>query len=300
MTFPSLNNMMTKNATGKCLNAMRYEQKFIARPDGTKLRICVYSPLEPKENVPGVLWMHGGGYAMGIPEHEEWAVKRFVDASGCMVVCPDYCLSARAPYPAALEDCYAALLWLKAHGGAYGMRNDQIMVGGGSAGGGLAAAVTLLARDKDEVSIAYHMPLYPMIDDRMDTASAAGSNAPFWNAKTSRIGWKMYLGHLFGTPEVPIHAAPARAEDLRGMPPACTLVGSLDPFRDETIAYVKKLRAAGVPVTFRLFEGCFHGFDLFCPETEIAKEATAFVTENFRHAAANYFAEQKAQHGPPA
>jgi acetyl esterase/lipase len=277
---------------GKCRSELKYEQIFIPRPDGSKLRLCIYSPLSPKINVPGLLWIHGGGYGLGTPEQDEAFIKRFVDASGCVVISPDYTLSIDKPYPAALDDCYAALLWLKENGGKYGARDDQLFVGGDSAGGGLAAAVSLYARDKGEVAIAFQMPLYPMIDDRMDTESATDNNAPLWNSKSNRIGWTLYLGDLFGKDDVPAYAAPARADDFSRLPPTCTYVGSVEPFRDETVAYIKKLRSNGVPVSFKIFEGCFHGFDLVCPKSNAAREAVGFLMDGFRYAAKNYYAGQ--------
>lgn len=277
---------------GKCRGGLRYAQQFIPRADGSLLRVCVYSPLSPKADVPGLLWLHSGGYATGVPEQDESCIGRFIDASGCVAVAPDYRLSLDAPYPAALEDCYAALLWLKGHGGAYGMRPDQIMVGGQSAGGGLAAALCLYARDKGEVALAFQMPLYPMLDDRMGTPSATDNDAPLWGSKSSYTGWKLYLGELFGACDVPAYAAPARAKDFCSLPPACTFVGGVEPFRDETAAYVERLRACGVPVRFKLFEGCFHGFDVVCPKSGIAREAIAFLMDSFRYAAEHYFAEQ--------
>jgi acetyl esterase/lipase len=277
---------------GKCRSELQYEQIFIPRPNGSKLRLCIYLPLSPKINVPGLLWIHGGGYGLGTPEQDEAFIKRFVDASHCLVVSPDYTLSIDKPYPAALDDCYAALLWLKENGGKYGVRNNQLFVGGDSAGGGLAAAVSLYARDKGEVAIAFQMPLYPMIDDRMNTESATDNNAPLWNSKSNRIGWALYLGDLFGKCDVPTYAAPARADDFSRLPPTCTYVGSIEPFRDETVAYIEKLRSNGIPVSFKIFEGCFHGFDLVCPKSNAAREAVEFLMEGFCYAVKNYYAGQ--------
>lgn len=132
---------------GKCRSKLRYEQVFIPCSDGSELRLCVYMPLSPKADVPGLLWIHGG-YGQGAPEQDEAFIKRFVEASGTVIVSPDYRLSIDAPFPAALEDCYAALLWLKDNGSKYGMRDDQMMVGGDSAGGGLTAAVVCTCMTK--------------------------------------------------------------------------------------------------------------------------------------------------------
>ena len=268
-----------------------FEEKYIIREDGTKLRICIYSPKKKQENVPGVLWIHGGGYAIGIPEQDFSFIQSFVLASGCVVVAPDYTNSTDAPYPAALNDCYVALLWLRDNGADYGMRSDRIFVGGDSAGGGLCAATTLLARDRGDVNIAFQMPLYPMLDDGMITASSQNNDAPIWNTKSNELGWELYLGEDYKTDNVSKYASPARETDYSNLPPTLTYVGDIEPFTDETIKYVENLKNAGVEVNFRIFEGCFHGFDLFS-FTAPAKEARKFLTDGFMYAVENYTKEQ--------
>jgi acetyl esterase/lipase len=279
---------LTTKMRGRHSGDLRYEQVYIPRADGTELRVCVYSALAPKENVPGLLWLHGGGYAVGAPEQDEKAyIKRFIDASGCVVVAPDYTKSVVAPYPAALDDAYAALLWLRDNGARYGARNDQIFVGGNSAGGGLAAAVSLYARDKGEAPIAFQMPLFPMLDDR-PTPSNTGNKAPLWSSESNDAAWKMYLGQMYRTEKVPIYAAPARASDYSGLPPACTFVGSVEAFHDETVAYMENLKASGVPTHFRVFDGGFHNFDMVCAKSSIAREAQNFLMDTFMYAVRNY------------
>lgn len=289
--FKLANFFMDNFICGINLADVNFEEKYIEREDGTSLRICVYSPKEKKENVPGLLWIHGGGYGLGAPEQDFSFVESFVKESGCVVVAPDYTNSPVAPYPAALNDCYSALCWLKENGEAYGMRSDQIFVGGNSAGGGLCAAVSLMARDKGEINIAFQMPLYPMIDDRMITPSSQNNDAPIWNTKSNELGWKLYLGDAYGTDSVSKYAAPARETDYSGLPPTLTYVGDIEPFTDETLQYVENLKKAGVEVQFRLFEGCFHGFDLLSFTTP-AKEARQFLSEGFMYAVENYTAEQ--------
>lgn len=267
------------------------EEVYIDRADGSRLRLCVYTPENRKENVPGLLWIHGGGYGLGAPEQDFLFIEDFIEASGCVIVAPDYMNSPDAPYPAAFDDCYSALLWLKDNGKAYGMRDDQIFVGGNSAGGGLCAAVTLKARDTGDVNIAFQMPLYPMIDDRMITESSQNNDAPIWNSKSNEIAWELYLGELFGTADVPKYAAPARETDYTGLPPTLTYVGTVEPFTDETVIYTENLKNAGVEVMFKTFDGCFHGFDLFS-FTSPAKEAKQFLMDGFKYAVENYTAKQ--------
>ncbi len=290
-------NKWSGKITGKIKDdTIQFTEQWIHRKDGSKIRVCIFRPLKPKENVPGVLWLHGGGYAIGAPELGAMMSKRFIEVSDCVVVAPDYRLSVQTPYPAALEDSYEALLWMKSHAKELGIRDNQLMVGGDSAGGGLTAALTLYARDQGEVAIAFQMPLYPMIDDRMTSESAKDNNAPLWNSKSNYNGWKLYLGSLFGTPNVPYYAAPARAEDFSNLPPTVTFVGELEPFRDETIQYVENLKKAGVPVEFEIYKGCFHAFDQICPKAAISKKAASFVENSFKFAVDHYFAEQIIRH----
>ena len=296
------------------------EQVWIDRPDGSKLRVCVYTGRKTTSSCVGLLWMHGGGYGLGLPEQDIRFVENFIAAADCVVVAPDYrkSVSVRpfsrseipdplsgkdehrerkrptsgAPYPAALEDCYQALLWMRDSCDRYNIRSNQLFVGGDSAGGGLAAAVSLYARDRGEVSIAFQMPLYPMIDDRMITESSQDNDAPVWNSKSNLLSWKLYLGELYGSDSVPIYAAPARAEDLSDLPPTLTFVGGIEPFRDETIEFVRKLRASGVRVAFRLYKGCYHAFDIMCPNSKVGKAATGFLLKGFRYAVKNFTREQ--------
>lgn len=272
------------------LKDMRFEPVNITC-GGRTLRLCIYRPLTQAKDTPGLLWIHGGGYALGFPEQDEVFIRRFISAVPCTVVAPDYRLSAEAPYPAALDDCYAALLWLRDHAEEYGIRSDHLMIGGDSAGGGLTAALAIRARDAGEVSVAYQMPLYPMLDDRMNTASS-GSNAPVWTGRSNRSAWELYLGELFGREDVPCYAAPARLSDYSGLPPAFTFTGSIEPFRDETVHYMEALRGAGIPAEYRIFDGCYHAFDIMCPRSAPAREATALLLDNFRFAAENYHAPQ--------
>jgi acetyl esterase/lipase len=285
--------VMDKLFAGRNIKGLNCSEEYITcKSDGSKLRIRIYKPLIPKENVPGVLWIHGGGYAIGSPEQSGETYKRLINESNCVIVAPDYRLSIEAPYPAALEDCYEALLWMKDNAKQLGIRDNQLMVGGESAGGGLTAALTLYSRDKREVNIAYQMPLYPMIDDRMTSESAKDNNAPVWNSDSNRWAWKLYLGKLYEK-EVPAYAAAARAADYRNLPPTFTFVGDLEPFRDETIEYVENLRKAGVAVDFELYKGCYHAFDIMCPKSEVGKRAISFFMNSFKYAVEHYFAEQK-------
>ena len=291
-----LSNRALSLGKGRRARGMRCGEVFIPRPSGSAargpLRLRVYRPLEEGAARPGILWLHGGGYALGIPEQDEGFIRGFVHGRGCAVVAPDYCLSLRAPYPAALEDAYLALEWLRDNATALNVRPDQLMAGGDSSGGGLCAALAVHARDRGGPVLAFQMPLYPMLDDRMATPSARDNDAPVWNTRSNRNAWKLYLGALYGTEAVPPAAAPGRLKDFSGLPPAFTYVGSLEPFRDEALAYVEGLKAAGVPAECAVFQGCFHGFDILLPRSTPARRARALLMERFDYAAAQYFARQ--------
>jgi acetyl esterase/lipase len=297
--FRFLHGLTRRGAGGNVKGLECDERRIPSIDDGPEVRVRIYGPptppkppKQPSESLlPGVLFLHGGGYAFGTPEMSGDVYKSLIETRDCVVVAPDYRKSLDVPYPAAVNDCYATLLWMKEHAAELGIREDQLIVMGQSAGGGLTAAVSLMARDRGDVRIAFQLPLYPMIDDRMITASVRDNNAPVWSSKHNRVGWDLYLGGLAGD-EVPAYAAPARETDLSNLPPTATFVGDLDPFRDETRQYVEGLRAAGVPVAFRVFERCDHAFDVIGANSKVGREAAAFLHEQFAHAVDDCFAKQ--------
>ena len=252
----------------------------VERPDGTRCPVWVFEPARRSEKpAPDVLWIHGGGFALGAPLQDFGFIDLFVSL-GCTVVSPHYRLSTEAPYPAAFDDCYRTLEW--AYDRFCEAQDRKLAVGGDSAGGGLCVAVCLKSRDAGGPPVAFHMPLYPMLDDRMATPSSRDNDAPVWNSASNEAAWRLYLGGLSGTDDVPAYAAPARARDFAGMPPGCTYVGSVEPFHDETISYVDALRSAGVGMDLLVLPGCFHGFDLVCPRSTPAREARSFLERSFR------------------
>ena len=194
-----------------------------------------------------------------------------------------------APYPAALEDCYSALLWLKDNADILGVNDSRLMVGGESAGGGLTAALCMYARDRGEVNIACQMPLYPMLDDR-DTDSSRNNHAPVWNTKRNHEAWKLYLK---GVNDITPYAAPARQTDYSNLPPAYTFVGDIEPFYCETLTYIHNLKKAGVDASVDVYPGWFHAYDMFLPFTKKAKEAIAKFEKMYLYAAEHYSAAQK-------
>ena len=248
-----------------------------------RVPLLILEPEETRRDGPGVLWIHGGGYILGMKEMAY--MSRAADLCrecGAVVVSPGYRLALFSPYPAALEDCYAALLWLRDHAEELGIRQDQIMVGGESAGGGLAAAVSIRARDSGEVRVAFQMPLYPMLDNR-DTDSSRDNHGRIWNTRRNHLGWRFYL-RGDAKRNVSPYASPARLTDFRGLPPCYTFVGTGEPFRDETLAWVRSLREAEVPAECDLYDTDIHAFDMLYPELDISREASARFLDRFREA----------------
>ena len=269
-------------------------EKKIIPSAGKNIKILVLRPIKnarPKRNTPGLLWIHGGGYRKGMSELVYLSrALNLVRKYGAVVVAPEYRLSKEAPYPAALADCYAALKYLKEHTEELGVNSSQLMVGGESAGGGLTAALCMYARDKEEVEIAFQMPLYPMIDNE-DTESSKDNHAPVWNTKKNHSAWKLYLRGLQGR-KVPAYAAPAKQKDFHGLPPAYTFVGDLEPFYCETLTFIENLKKAGVEAKVDVYQGCFHAFDLWTPFRKVSKQAVREFEKQFCYAVKHYFAEQ--------
>ena len=202
-------------------------------PAGVALRILRERPGQDRR--PCLLWMHGGGYVVGNHRTDEPLLERWCRSFGCVVVSVDYRLAPEHPYPAPLDDCQAALAWVVANADDLGIDVARIGVGGSSAGAGLAAGLALRCRDAGDIRLSFQLLLAPMLDDRQCTVSS-GWQVPTWSADSNTFGWRSYLGPAYGT-EVPIDAAPARAVELAGLPPACVVVGGADGFLDECVAY---------------------------------------------------------------
>jgi len=254
---------------------VRITERYIAGGDGKKMLIKVYEPIhKDNKSLPGVLWNHGGGYVLGHPNSDDRLCESFVDNVNCVVVSADYRLAPEHPYPAAIDDCYAALKWMTDSYIKLNIDLKRIAITGGSAGGGITAALSLLARDRGGPNICFQMPLYPMIDNRNITPSSLEitDNRAVWFKSNNIAAWKMYLGEIENG-DIPQYAVPSRADNFEGLPPTYTCVGQLDPFRDETIDYVARLARAGVEVEFKLYPGCFHAFEHIAPDAEISKQA---------------------------
>jgi len=251
---------------------------IIASRDPTKqIHLRIYQPQETSSKAPALLWMHGGGYVIGLPEQDDLYVVPFLQEIGMVVVSVDYRLAPDHPFPAPLEDCYTALQWLAAQAGTLGIDPQRITVGGNSAGAGLAAALAQVAHDRDEIPPAFQLLIYPMLDDRTAARQDIDPQAHIaWNNSNNRLGWESYLDQSCGAETAPAGSVPARRADLSGLPPTWIGVGTNDLFYDEDVAYAQRLKEAGVPCELVIVPGAFHGFDIPVPKVQ--------VVENFRKA----------------
>jgi acetyl esterase/lipase len=233
---------------------------MVPGPEGAPdVLVRVYSPSERTSAVPGLLDIHGGGFAVGTIEMEHALASRLVRDLGIVVVAVEYRLAPENPFPAGLEDCYAALQWMLAESASLGIDTDRIGAYGQSAGGGLTAALALLARDRGGPKLCFQFLGIPELDDRLDTWSMRHFvDTPVWNRGNAVLSWRYYLGDEHDG-EVSAYAAPARATDLSGLPPAYVSTMEFDPLRDEGILYALELLRAGVSVELHHYPGTFHG-----------------------------------------
>ena len=230
-------------------------------PGDPDVTVRVYSPKQrAAAAVPAVLYIHGGGFFLGSIDTEHGGSARLAQDLGVVVVSVEYRLAPEHPFPAPLEDCYAALVLLHEQADALGVDTTRIAINGGSAGGGLAAGLALLARDRGGPAICFQYLGIPELDDRLETPSMQQfHDTPMWSRPSAVKSWEWYLGDAYGSDDVSPYAAPARATDVAGLPPAYISTMEFDPLRDEGIMYALKLMAAGVQVELHSFPGTFHG-----------------------------------------
>jgi acetyl esterase/lipase len=273
-------------------DGVRLTEKAVPRGgDGGAVRVLCYQPERPPAQMPVLLHIHGGGLVSGTPEVGYAAAIRAVQIYQCTVISVDYRLAPEAPYPAAIDDCYTVLAWLYAQADALGIDRNRIIVGGESAGGGLAAALCIMARDRGAIPIAHQMLTYPMLDDRTCVRETIAQTGQYvWTRASNRFGWQSYLGRAPGDAGIPVHAAPGRCENMKGLPPAFIAVGALDLFLEEDVRYAMRLIAAGVGVTLEIYPGAYHAFTMFT-ETKAAKK----FQNDWSYAFARAIAPAKAQ-----
>jgi acetyl esterase/lipase len=276
--IPAARRTMDELAAAQMAKAQPIEgvssvDKMVPGPAGDPdVFVRIYQPTDRPAALPALLWIHGGGYVLGSVERDDLLAKYLAKIGQCVVASVEYRLAPEHPFPAPVEDCYAALKWLAANSADFGVNKSRIAIGGASAGGGLAAGLAVLTRDRAEVEVAFQLLIYPMIDDRnVAPVSATAPDTFVWTRENNLMGWRAYLGREPGGAGVSPYAAAARATDLKGLPPAYIAVGDLDLFLDENITYAQRLLAAGVPTELHVYPGAFHGFNGFVPGAEVSR-----------------------------
>jgi acetyl esterase/lipase len=252
-------------------------------PGDPDVTVRVYTPPPGTAPKPCCYWIHGGGYIFGSIDTSDFRCVQIAEQLDCVVVSVEYRLAPEHPYPAPLEDCYAGLRWTATHADELGIDQSRIAVVGQSAGGGLAAGLALLVRDRGELPLAHQLLIYPMIDDRNVTASSQ-LVTKVWTREANLLGWRCYLGREPGSDDVPAYAAAARADDLRGLAPAFIGVGTLDVFRDENIDYARRLLEAGVPTELHVYPGAPHGFEGLAPQAAVSRQFSRDIVDALRRA----------------
>lgn len=259
-------------------------ERTIPGPDGAPdLEVTILSPRDRQGPVPALYNIHGGGMMVGHRNMDVPRLLALVQELGVVAVNVEYRLSPEHPHPAPVEDCYAGLVWTVKNAEELGIDPDRVVVMGGSAGGGLSAGVALLARDRGGPNLAGQLLLCPMIDDTNTTvASHQYSGLGTWTRESNLAGWRSLLGDAVGTDDVSPYAAPTRATDLSGLPPAFIEVGSAETFRDEDTQYALRIWATGGQAELHVWSGAFHGFDIYAPDWPISQEAVRTRTSWLR------------------
>ena len=255
--------------------AVDVEERRVPGPAGAPdISLLILRPAGLAGAVPGIYHIHGGGMVLGDNRTGLLDLVELVVDLGVVLVSVEYRLAPEHPHPAPVEDCYAGLVWTAEHAAELNIDPARLLVFGGSAGGGLSAATALLARDRGGPALSHQILLCPMLDDRGITASSQELDGEgVWDRNANRTGWTALLGDARGGPDVSPYAAPARAEDLSGLPATFIDVGAVETFRDETIDYAARLARAGVSVELHVWAGAFHGFEGFAPQAAVSHDS---------------------------
>ncbi|MBI3216343.1 MAG: alpha/beta hydrolase [Mycobacterium sp.] len=254
---------------------VRRTDHTLTTPDGAVLALSWYRRDSGEPPGSAVLYLHGGGMIVGLLPIYDSAARSYVAATGVPMLVVDYRIAPEYPHPTPVQDCYSALLWLAEHSTHLGVDPARIAVMGDSAGGGLAAGVALLARDRGGPALAQQLLIYPMLDDRTTTPDPQFPPVLTWNYDDNMTGWTALLGADAGGPEVSMYAAPARAVDLAGLPATYIDVGEVDIFREENIDYARRLSLAGVPTELHVHPGCPHAFEAVAPDAAVSQRVFA-------------------------
>lgn len=250
-------------------------QRAVPGPAGAPdVDVFIYRPKDAVGPLPCIFHVHGGGYVAGAAGEMEFMHRPMARDLGCMIISVEYRLAPETRFPGAVEDSYAALVWVNANAAELGVDLARMGVMGESAGGGLAAALALLVRDRGEFSFAFQHLIYPMIDDRtcIDPEPHAYVGEFIWTPHNNHFGWSALLGVEPGSDGVSPYAAAARAESVEGLPPTFISTGALDLFLEEDLEYGRRLMRAGVPVELHVYPGAIHAFDIM-PGVAVSEQA---------------------------
>jgi acetyl esterase/lipase len=266
--------------------AALYEQVNVAEPrasiehsdhmaspggEGSDVFVRLYRPREATGALPALVWIQGGGLVLTAPDMDDQFCEEVAEQNGCVVVSVDWRRAPEHPFPAAVDDGYTALHWTVANARELGVDAARVIIGGHSSGGGTAAAVALMARDRGELDLCHQLLIYPMLDDRQITDSSKRvTDKEVWNRTSNEIAWRAYLGDMYGQEDVSPYAAPARASDLTGLASATILTSALDLFVDENMEYARRLMDAGVRTELHVYPGAHHAFDRQVPTAPVS------------------------------
>ncbi len=260
-------------------SGVEWRDERIIAPAGHELLVRIYRPVDTEGELPAILHVHGGGYVVGSVTTNHLSNIELALSTSALILSVDYRLAPETVAPGAVEDCYAALQWLHDSAEQLGIDRARTAVRGESAGGGLAAALALLARDRGGPAIAHQNLIYPMLDDRTCITRLPEHLGAFvWTPQANSFGWRSLLGQEPGSADISPYAAPARAEDLAGLPPAFICVGALDLFLVEDMDYARRLIEAGVAAELHVYPGAYHGFDVLQdapPVQQMKRDAVA-------------------------
>jgi acetyl esterase/lipase len=287
--FASIVGLLSETLSAEMLTAMRapYPSPPLSgavtrtervAPGDPDVAVRVHRTKGASGVLPCIYSIHGGGYILGSYDMDDALFDRWCPKLGVVGVSVEYRLAPETPYPGPLDDCYRGLKWVYDNAEELGVERGRIGIAGVSAGGGLAAALALLARDRGEIPLGFQLLDCPMLDDRQQTWSSRLDRLEVWNREANAFGWRSYLGPLAGSDDVPYHAAPARATDLQGLPPAFVSVGGVDGFLAEDIDYATRLMESGVPTELHVYPGAPHGYGLV-PDSTVARQSRRDVDD---------------------
>ncbi|KAJ5168526.1 uncharacterized protein N7482_004120 [Penicillium canariense] len=292
MTDPITIRSVVQPSIAKCLEELPefpeidHEVHHITSYDGKTIAIHRFWKKGLNTTTPGpaLVHTHGGGTILGNVGMFHGYLKQQIQQHGIQIFSVGYRSAPENPFPTPVEDCYAGLLWVNQHAARFSINPNRLGVMGASAGGNLAAGITLMARDRGFAPpVAKQILIYPMLDDRNTAPYPALQDLVMWPTESSIVAWSAYLGAEFGTDSVSPYAAPARAASVEGLPPTYLEIGNLDIFRDEVLEFASRIAAANIELEIHMYPGLPHGYDMFAPVSTAAQRA---ITDRVRAAVA--------------